>query len=200
MSQKIQKRDRNVPPGVLSEARRTIVNKVTGESITWLKYGYETNGELSEATVDCNEGGGPPLHYHTTYNERFEAVEGQATIFVGDAKTPKRLNPGETAWVPMGTHHRFTSENGVIKMKGQVIPSLPGFERSLYILFGLAQDDQCNKEGLPNSIVQTAIISRMSDMKFPGLSGVFMNMLIEMFAWYGRVSGEEERLLQKYWD
>ena len=198
MSQKTLKRDRDVPPGILDESRRTIVNKVTGETVFWTKYGYETNGQLSEAMVDCKQGGGPPLHYHTTYNERFEAVEGQATIFVGDEI--RRINPGESSFVPMRTKHRFTSEKGVIKMRGEVFPSSRGFERSLYVLFGLAQDDQTDTEGMPKSLMQTAIISNMSDMKFPGVSGVFMNMLVGVLAWYGRVSGEEERLLQKYWD
>ena len=198
MSSRTSKRDRNVPPGILNEARRTIVNKVTGETVFWNKYGYETKGELSEATIDCQSGGGPPLHYHTTYNERFESVEGRFTIFVGDKV--RHLNHGETSFIPMGTTHRFTSEEGVSRAKGQVLPSSPGFERSLYILFGLAGDDQLDKEGLPKSLVHTAIISSMSDMLFPGIGGAFMNMLIGVFAWYGRVSGEEERLLQKYWD
>ncbi len=198
MSQNTAKRDRNILPGMLDEARRTIVNKVAGETVVWKKYGCETNGELSEAIIDCTTGGGPSLHYHTTYNERFEAVKGQATICVGDEV--RHINPGETSVIPMRTKHRFTSEVGVIQMRVQVFPFSSGFEQSLYILFGLAQDDQLDKEGFPRSLVHTAIMSSMSDTLFLGLGGAFMNMLIGVFAWYGRVSGEEEKLLQKYWD
>ena len=198
MSQNASKRDRNVPPGILNEARRTIVNKVTGETVFWNQYGYETKGELSEATVDCQQGGGPPPHYHTTYNERFEGVEGRVTMFIGDKAI--HLDPGESQLVPMGAKHRFTSEEGIIKARVQIFPFSLGFERSLYILFGLAGDDQLDKEGMPKSIIQTAIISSMSDMLFPGIGGAFMNMLVGILAWYGRISGEEERLLQKYWD
>ncbi len=193
-----QKRDRNIPPGVLDASRRTITNKTSKEVITWHKYGYETNGQLAEATIDVLPGGGPPLHYHTTYNEKFEGLEGQATLYVNDKVV--KLNPGETLFVPMGTRHRFTSENGLVKLKGQVLPASAGFERSLYILFGLNNDDLAGPDGLPKSLVQMAIIGEMSDMRFPGLGGMFVNLLTKVLAWYGRVSGEEERLLQKYWD
>lgn len=196
-----KQRDRTVPPGILDPKRRTITNKNTGEVVTWRKYGYETNGELAEAEISCAPGGGPPLHFHTTYNEKFEAVEGITSLYLGDAKEPITLLPGQTAWVPMGTKHRFTNlQKELIRMKGQVIPASAGFERSMYILFGLNEDGMANKEGVPKSIVHTAIISKMSDMKFAGVSGMIMNAMLSAFAWYGEWSGEEERLLQKYWD
>ena len=200
MPQNPTKRDRNVPPGILNEARRTIVNKVTGETVVWTKYGYETKGELSEAIIDCLKDGGPPQHYHTTYNERFMPVEGECTVFLGDSQTPQRVNPGESVWVPMGMKHRFTAEKGDVKIRGQVVPSSPGFEQALYIMFGLTMDDQSNSDGLPKSLVHTAIVSQMSDMKFVGFGGMIMNALVGLLAWYGRVTGEEERLLQRYWD
>ncbi|KAI9881685.1 MAG: hypothetical protein M1823_006604, partial [Watsoniomyces obsoletus] len=87
------KRDRNIPPGVLNAERRIIKNKTTGETVTFHKYGYETNGEFAEATIDCRPGGGPPLHYNTTYNESFEGLEGEATVYVGGLDKPQKVNP-----------------------------------------------------------------------------------------------------------
>ena len=195
-----EKRDRNIPPGVLNEARRTIVNKVTGETVVFHKYGHETKGEYAEVTIDCLPGGGPPLHYHTSYNERFEGLEGEATVYAGGLDNPVIVKPGDVVFVPMGMNHRFTSKKDTVKIKGQVLPAHSGFERSLYILFGLNEDSLTDKEGMPKSLVHTAIISEMSDMKFPGIGGVFMNTLLMALAWYGRWSGEEEKLLRTYWD
>lgn len=194
------KRDRNIPPGILDPNRRTIVNQITGERIELAKYGYETGGKTTEAFLWCKPGGGPPLHYHKTYAERFEAVDGDLIVKLGD-NPPRTLKPGETADVPIGVKHTFTCEGEEeVKFKGFVMPSHAGFERSLYVLFGLAGDGLLNEQGMPKSLVHTALLAGMSDISFPGASGVVMNLLLSVLGVYGRWSGEEERLLQKYWD
>src|SRR4051794_371481 len=93
-------RDRNVPPGIKDEKRRTITNKNSGETITWNTYGYESEGREAAALLVCKPGGGPPIHYHTTYAERFEAVEGEMGVLLGkdlgNLETV-HLKPGEGA-------------------------------------------------------------------------------------------------------
>ena len=193
------KRDRNIPPGVVDPERRIITNKVMQDRIHFHKYGYETNGEGLEATLWCKPGGGPPLHYHNTYKERFTAIEGDLVVELNDEKIV--LKAGESAEVPIGARHRFTAEGAdEIRFKGEVLPAHAGFERSLYIMYGLANDGLAGPDGLPKSPVQKALIANMSDMSFPGGTGMIMNAVIGMLAAYGRWSGEEERLLKKYWD
>lgn len=196
------KRDRNIPPGVLDEKRRTIRNKNTGETITWKTYGYETKGEKAVAELVCNPGGGPPLHYHTTYAERFEAVDGELGVTIGAKRETLRLKPGERADVPIGTVHRFFNDGDKdITFKGFVLPAHAGFERSLYILFGLNNDGLADpKTNLPHNILHTALIGDMSDMKFAGFQGRLMNYMGKVLAAYARWTGVEEELLQKYWD
>ena len=192
-------RDRNVPPGIQDPSRRTITNRVTGEIIKVIKYGAETNGEYSEGEVTCLPGGGPPLHYHTSYRERFTAVEGDLIVEL-DGQTIT-LKPGESAEIPIGKIHRFTTPAGKeARFRGSAIPAHIGFERSLHIMFGLANDGFAGEDGLPRSPVQKALLASMSDMRFVGSAGVVANALIGAMAWYGRWSGEEERLLKKYWD
>lgn len=193
------KRDRNVPPGILDPTRRTITNAVTGETIYVNKYGYETNGEYTEGTLTCKPGGGPPLHYHSSYKEMFTAVEGDLVVEL-DSKT-STLKPGESAEIPIGAKHRFTTPEGKeAKFSGQAIPAHAGFERSLYIMFGLANDGLSDADGMPKSAIQKALVADMADMRFPGSMGWQANALIRAMAAYGRWSGEEERLLQRYWD
>jgi quercetin dioxygenase-like cupin family protein len=194
------KRDRNIPPGVLSADRRTIVNKMMGERAEFRKYSYETEGKTSEITIWVRPGGGPPSHYHTTYAERFTVDDGELIVKLGNAKTIT-LKAGQSADVPTGVTHTFTAEGDKeVKFHASVIPAHPGFERGLYILYGLSGDDLLTPQGLPKSMIHTALIVDMSDMFFPGAQGLLMNCMVRILAVYGRWSGEEEKLLQKYWD
>ncbi|KAK5063047.1 hypothetical protein LTR84_005123 [Exophiala bonariae] len=195
-----QPRNRAIPPGIANEARRTITNKLTGETITVTKYGYETDGERTEAILVVGPGGGPPLHYHTSYAEKFEALKQTLGVALNDANV--YLQPGEAADVPIGTPHRFFNDTEAdITFKGSVLPSHAGFERSLYILFGLCNDDLADpKTNLPKSILHTAIIADMGDMRFPGIAGGVANYLMKGLAAFARWRGIEEELLKKYWD
>ncbi|EXJ77059.1 hypothetical protein A1O3_10217 [Capronia epimyces CBS 606.96] len=195
------KRDRTVPPGVLDPARRTIINKNTGEIVTWNKYGYETAGEAGMATATCLPGGGPPLHYHTSYSERFQPVDGELGVILGDSG-PRHLMPGEGADVPIGVPHRFFNDSDKeVVFKAWVLPAHAGFEQSLYIMFGLNSDGLADPEtGMPYSILHTAVVADLGDMRFPGFKGGVVNYFIRVLAAYARWSGIEEELLTKYWD
>lgn len=199
------KRDRNVPPGVRDEKRRTITNANSGETITWNTYGYESEGREAAALLVCKPGGGPPIHYHTTYAERFEAVEGEMGVLLGKDLSNLEtihLNPGEGADVPIGTVHRFFNDGDRdVTFRGYVRPAHAGFERSIYILFGLNNDGLADpKTGMPLSLLHTALIGDMSDMRFPGFQGGMMNYVGKVLAMYARWRGIEEELLKKYWD
>jgi mannose-6-phosphate isomerase-like protein (cupin superfamily) len=199
------KRDRTLPPGIKDESRRTIVNKNSGEIIIWKQYGVETGGKEAAAELTCSPGGGPPIHYHTTYAERFEAVEGEMGVLVGkDHRNLEKvhLKPGEGLDVPIGTVHRFFNDGDKdVKFRGYVRPAHAGFEKSLYILFGLNNDGLADpKTGMPTSLLHTALIGDMSDMRFPGFQGGLMNYVGSLLAMYARWTGVEEELLKKYWD
>lgn len=193
-------KDRTIPPGIKDPARRTITNKLSGEIITFHKYGYETGGKSSEATLICKPGGGPPLHYHTTYAEKFIAVKQPVQVNLGGKNIV--IQPGEAADVPIGTPHRFYNDTEVdVEFEGHVLPSHGGFEKSLAILFGLCNDDLADPmTKMPKSILHTAIIADMSDMRFPGFGGAIANYLMIGLATFARWRGVEEELLQKYWD
>ena len=196
------KRDRNVPPGVLNESRRTLTNENTGERIVFKKYAYEAddNGRDAVATIVCQPGGGPPLHYHKSYAERFEAIDGDLGVMLNGKKL--LLRPGDKADIPIGSVHRFFNNGDKdITFMGSVVPGHPGFEKGLYILFGLNNDGLADpKTGMPYNILHIALIGEMSDMRFAGFQGTLMNYLTGFLAAYARWRGVEEELLKKYWD
>ncbi|KPI43565.1 uncharacterized protein AB675_7030 [Cyphellophora attinorum] len=119
------KPSRTIPPGVRDPSRRWISNKVMQDRIQILKYGYETTGAKTEAVLWCKPGGGPPLHYHLAYSERFTARTGNLIVYVDGTKHV--LTPGESATVKQGQVHRFTAEGDEeIEFSGEVLPSHPG--------------------------------------------------------------------------
>ena len=148
------------PPGVREPSRRRIVNTVTGEDVTFEKYGYETEGRFTQAVVTCQPGGGPPLHYHRIQTERFTAIEGDATIRLGN-EPERAVLIGETIEVLPGTLHRFSAGEKPSKFRVEFIPASEDFEKSLCVLFGLARDGLVDTEGLPKSMVNMALVGSM---------------------------------------
>lgn len=179
---------------------RTITNKVTGETVTWVKYSHETDGEETVLIVDQLPGGGPPMHYHRAYDEHFKAISGPLGLTLDGKEFT--LQPGEDKVVKIGSTHRFTNHTSeMIQLQVTVRPAHAGLEKGLTILFGLANDGLVDATGIPTSIVDSAIFSctEMTDTAFVGVQGWIMNHLVSVLAWYGRWSGRQDRLLEKYW-
>ncbi|EME46148.1 hypothetical protein DOTSEDRAFT_22253 [Dothistroma septosporum NZE10] len=98
----------DIPPGIRDESRRTLKNPVAGDKGTVLKYSYETNGQYPEAIVDYVPGGGPPVHFHRTYDERLTAMEGDLMIQIGNNEI-RHIKVGEVVMLSAGTLHRFSA-------------------------------------------------------------------------------------------
>ncbi|CAK3732826.1 Hypothetical predicted protein [Lecanosticta acicola] len=189
----------DIPPGVRDSSRRHIENPVAGEVADVMKYSYETNGEYTEALATCVEGGGPPIHYHRSYAEHFEAIEGDQTLQI-NYDEPMHLKPGEKYSVPKGTLHKFSAGPGGAKFKVRVTPGQPGFEKSIYILFGLARDGWLGTDCLPKNPVHTAVVGTLGDIYFPGAMGAVLNGVTSVSAAYARWSGVQDQLLRRYWE
>lgn len=177
--------------------KRTIVNPIIKDTVTFLQTAEETNGKMSEAEITLMPGGGNPLHYHKTYSETFKAIEGDLGIKLGKHNS-KILKPGETYTVPpMALHSFFNPTDQEIKFNVRLNPGHTGFENSLRIVYGLASDGLTDKNTVPKSLTHTAIIVCMSDMNLPGLF-TFLFPLLKFMAKRAKASGEEQRLIDKY--
>jgi hypothetical protein len=99
------------------------------------------------------------------------------------------------------THRFFNDGDKDVTLKAWVLPAHAGFEKSMYIMFGLNNDGQADpKTGMPLSILHTALVADMGDMRFPGFKGGLVNFLTKVLATVARWSGVEEELLARYWD
>lgn len=148
--------------------KRVIVNPIFRDTVTFIKTSEETSGQFTEAELTLMPGGKNPLHYHLSYSETFTAIEGE--LGLGLAKRKKKiLMPGETYTVaPKNLHHFYNPNGSEIKFKIVLKPGHAGFENSLRILYGLAEDELTNKKGVPKKLQHSAIIVCMADMNLPG--------------------------------
>jgi hypothetical protein len=76
-------------------------------------------------------------------------------------------------------------------------PGSLGFERTLQITYGLAQDGLVNKQGLPKNILQLSILIEMSDTIVPGFFARILP-LMRIIAKYARRKGIERDLIERY--
>jgi quercetin dioxygenase-like cupin family protein len=148
--------------------KRTIVNPVIKDTVTFIQTAEESGGKISEAEITLIPGGGNPLHYHKTYSETFTPIDGDVGLELGKRKT-KILKVGESHTViPMSLHRFFNPTDKEIKFNVKLQPGHTGFENSLRILYGLAADGLTDNKSIPKSLKHTAIIVCMSDMNVPG--------------------------------
>lgn len=175
--------------------KRTIVNPVIKDTVTFLQTAEESGGKQSEIEIQLKPGGMNALHYHKTYSETFTALEGRLGVRIGK-KEITILNPGESYTVPpMCLHSFFNPGDQDIRFRVTISPGHTGFENTLRIIYGLAADGLTNRKSIPKSLRHTAIIVCMSDMNAPGLL-TFMYPLLKRIAKNSR--SEEQRLIEKY--
>lgn len=187
------------PPGMTNDSRRRIWTPVAKDWVVFEKYGRETNGEYTLLTVSVAPGGENAAHWHGSYSETFTAEKGDVGIY--SKSTGKiMLSPGESVTVNPGeVHHFFNHGDEDVEMKVKLQPAPEGFEKALYILYGLARDGKSAKGGIPNSLMHAAVISSMSDMWPAGFVGAVLTPVMKLLAVFGRMSGVEERLVRQYW-
>ncbi len=177
--------------------KRTIVNPIIKDTVTFLQTAEETGGKITEAELTLMPGGGNPLHYHKTYTETFTAIDGELGVKLG-MKHSKILKPGESYRVEAKALHCFFNQTEKeIKFNVKLIPGHTGFENSIRILYGLASDGLTDKKSVPKSIKHMAIIGCMGDMNLPGIFTI-MYPLLKLIAKKAKVNGQEQKLIDRY--
>lgn len=177
--------------------KRKIINPIIKDSITFLQTSDETGSKISELELTLMPGGSNFPHYHKAFTEVFTAVDGPLGLKLDNGKI-KILKPGETYSVfPGQSHSFFNPGEREIKFNIRITPGHKGFEDSLRILYGLAEDGLTDKKSIPKSLVHVAIIASLSDSYLPGgmklLSPIF-NLLTKI----AKQRGLDKSLTNKY--
>src|SRR5689334_12658891 len=125
---------------MMTGSGRVLENPVLKDKITLLETGAETGGAYTLLRVELAPGGGVLSHYHDTFTETFEAVEGRLYLDLNGKTTI--LEPGQRVIVPLYAVHRFynpTEQGQRISFTTRVEPARQ-FEKNLMISYGLARE------------------------------------------------------------
>lgn len=175
---------------------RRIYNPVQKDYVTFLMTSDDTNGACTRVEVELAPGGGVGLHYHKTYSEKFECLEGVLGVQAGKAK--HQLQPGESVTAEPLVNHRFFNSSGALtRFRVELRPASKGFEQSLQIAYGLARDGETNSKGLPKDSLALAWLFDISESNLPGWRSIFEFFLRRQAAKARRV-GLDKLLMDKY--
>jgi quercetin dioxygenase-like cupin family protein len=175
---------------------RTIRSPVQRDAATFLETTEESGGWRTVLEVELAPGGANAPHRHLGYAERFVALDGELTVRVDGLLHV--LQPGDEATAAAGAVHCFANEAGEpARFRVELSPGHRGFEQALQIGYGLAQDGLTNGRGIPRSLVQTAVLMDMGELRIAGAFRM-LTPLLRVLARWGRRRGVDALLVERY--
>lgn len=149
---------------------QVLIHPVFGTRLTFLHTAAETEGRLLEwETVykarRGKESGNIP-HYHVTFVEQYEVLEGTAGYELEGEERQARA--GAHVEIPRGAVHRnlWNASDADLRLRTHIEMDPPNLRAAQVIedffqtLNGLAREDKVNVEGLPKSYLHTALLVR----------------------------------------
>ena len=177
-------------------APRVLENPVIGDRVTFLKTAAETNGEYLLERLELAPHGGNVLHYHLTFAESFEVLEGRLNVDLDGRQLV--LGPGERLVVPVKAPHRFysTSDEPVTF----TIECRPArrMEQATRIAYGLARDGRTNAKAIPRNLWEMAVVFELGESYLVGLPRFVQQALFGTLARIARWLGVERALEERY--
>ena len=142
-----------------------------------------------------------PIHKHVTYGETFFPVEGELGVVAHNGTKTLTLSKGDSHPIQAGEWHRFfnPSDSKAITFDAKVQPGHQGFEKMLHIFYGLVEDGHGTPEGFPSSLYHHFMLQDMGAVSYPGWKAWFFEQVAKVVGMVARLTGEEERLTQKYY-
>ena len=175
---------------------RKIYNPIQKDQVIFLKTHADTNGACTLVEVELADGGGVGLHYHKTYSEKFNCLEGEVEVKLG--KKFYTLRPGDTATAEPNVNHLFRNRSGkTCRFLVELRPASRGFEQSLQIGYGLAGDGLCKKNGFPKDKLALAWLFDISESNLPGWMSIF-EFILRRQSKKAIIKGTDKALLKKY--
>lgn len=176
--------------------KRKIINPIIKDTVTFIRTSAESGGRVSDLELTLMPGGKNFPHYHKAFAETFTAMDGVLGVKVAGKRL--LLHPGETLTVQPGQVHSFFNPGETeIRFNVKITPGHQGFEDSLRILYGLAEDGLTDKKSMPRSFTHIAVIGTMSDSFLPGVMRV-LSPVLQWVAKKARENGTEMKLIEKY--
>lgn len=163
---------------------------------TFLETSEETGGERTLIEIELAPGGGNAPHYHLTYDEHFEVLEGALEVQLG--KDSRTLLPGEKAVAYKTVLHRFrnpTDEPVVFLI--ELRPGHGGFEKALKVAYGIGGDGLAAANGAPKNPYHLALVFEWGEGQLPGLFAL-AEPIFRLLAKRARRKGIDRKLEARY--
>lgn len=156
----------------MAYVNKTIANKVTGQTIRFIKTAKDTNGQLLEMestyTAQSTE---PAPHYHPHQVEDFTVMSGELTVRIDGAL--KTLRQGDKLHVPQNTVHSMWNQSGKQTVVNWQVKPAMDTEYFFETATGLANDGKVDEKGMPPILQLVLMANRFSDvfrLTKPGLA------------------------------
>lgn len=137
-----------------------------------------------------------PWHYHTLFAETFEILKGE--LEVGKDKDIHHLKQGDTAIIQPNEKHYYNNISGEeCVIRATLSPGNKNFEKSLFILKGLANDGLASVDGTPKKFSDLVLFIYLSNSRMVGIQKIAE----PIFNWFARAAikkGHLNDLVQKY--
>ncbi|KAK0347279.1 hypothetical protein LTR91_012824 [Friedmanniomyces endolithicus] len=182
----------HLPYGLKDPAKRVIRNPGLKDEANFLRYGVETGGDHFSVRVTVKGGGGVPIHRHYGYSEIFNPVSGAVGVVGENGTKTMILRPDDTYQVQSEEWHRFfnPSETASIVFEIKIQPAHQGFDKLLYIYYGLADDGHGRPDGAPKSLFHALMLMNMGGVGYPGLVGWLFGVFVVIA---GLIAGDWRR-------
>jgi mannose-6-phosphate isomerase-like protein (cupin superfamily) len=147
---------------------QVLTHPLFGTRLTFLRTAAETDGRLLEWETlykahRGTESGNIP-HFHVTFVEQYEVLEGTATYELrGDER---QARAGARVEIPLGVVHRnlWNASAADLRLRTHIEMNPPNLRALRFIedffetLYGLARDGKVDANGLPKSVLHTAVL------------------------------------------
>jgi len=175
---------------------RKIYNPLQKDHVTFIKTHADTNGAYTLVEVELADGGGVGLHYHKTFSEKFDCIDGEVQVQLN--KQVHTLAAGQSATAMPNINHLFRNRSGKpCSFRVELRPASRGFEQSLQIGYGLAGDGLCKPNGFPKDKLALAWLFDISESNLPGWMSMF-EFILRRQAKKARKKGIDAALINKY--
>jgi quercetin dioxygenase-like cupin family protein len=177
-------------------AQRVFENPLIDDKVTLLETSNETNGAYTLVEVELPAGGGNELHFHNKYSTEFIPVEGELEIDLEKRKL--RIEPGKKMTLRKGKPHRFYNPGyQPIRFRMKFVPGHEGFENSLRISYGLAEDHKTTNTGDPKDLTHLSLLTYFSGSSLAGAFSPIQRFL-EWEAKRAINNGMDKQLIAQY--
>jgi quercetin dioxygenase-like cupin family protein len=141
----------------------TIRNRITTETITFVRTAADTGGDAVELLFAVTGGGEvPAAHVHPRQTETFEIHEGRCRVVIDGVESV--AGPGEVVAVPPGVAHAWGAMTDV-KMTVTLEPALRADE-FFVDLFALTNGGYADAKGLPRPLTMAALCHEYRDLVY----------------------------------